>query len=311
MDISLEKSEMDEGKVEELSLLDDESSIVSITVTEHDALTAADTATSEPVASKPEISMDEIDLIIKNRVVKVSTVIPVVKQVPGQRLRMILLGQSNFDSLVSEANGVKYGAFERPDLSFYIINSASAPPVIRPTNEKVVPSVKGLTEDTDGILILYEKARNLFILSPDSADALFLRLREERARLAQRIEKDTLARSEGGTAAAGEGEEPAGVYIKHTTRTVSIGTPPPPAAVPLLPNIPLVTIHQGFCLINDKVYPDINAAAQRVFQRFLRVFLYPQLDDAEFMAKLVKRHTKVCVPLHAPWSFLFVCCVCL
>ena len=76
MDISIEKSEMDEGKVEELSLLDDESSIVSITVTEHDALTAADTATSEPVASKPEISMDEIDLIIKNRVVKVSTVIP-------------------------------------------------------------------------------------------------------------------------------------------------------------------------------------------------------------------------------------------
>ena len=59
-----------------------------------------------------DIGMDEIDLIVANRKVKINTIVPSVPHELGRRMRLVLLPQPDFDHLMSEVMGT---AFPNPD----------------------------------------------------------------------------------------------------------------------------------------------------------------------------------------------------
>ena len=81
-------------------------------------------------------------------------------------------------------------------------------------------------------------------------------------------------------------------YIPHTKNSLSLSLPPI-APMPMPTNTPLLHIQQSYWCTGDRKIECCNMEMQRIFQRFLRVFLIPQLDDEQFMTKLLKKLAKV------------------
>ena len=223
-----EKTSVDNGDTingETVDATDDTTDIVDEnTIGDTTATTATTTTTYR------ELTMDEIDDLIKNREVKVSTVLPNVPQTSGKRLRMIIIPQKEYDNLIGECTGLKYGSYERPEYHFHVIGSKEnttfpyPPPKVEIENieEQIVENVieinkkdlknkehkkkkkekkekkhnsssssssssssvsssdgasHGIDFENDEITILFDKSVCLYVLSPQTVDALFLRLR--------------------------------------------------------------------------------------------------------------------------------------
>jgi hypothetical protein len=81
-------------------------------------------------------------------------------------------------------------------------------------------------------------------------------------------------------------------YIQHTKHSMSLSLPPI-APLPFPRNTPLLQIQQSYWCTGARKIECCNMEMQRIFQRFLRVFLIPQLDDEQFMTKLLKKMAKV------------------
>lgn len=116
-----------------------------------------DGESSAAAPAKPayrEITMDEIDELVRNRKPKISTAIPLVPPLygGGQRLRMVVMPQEDFDHLFRECDGAKYGSMERPEVVFHEVGKVGVD-----STTSGLPTVGGPEDDpfgTGGALML-------------------------------------------------------------------------------------------------------------------------------------------------------------
>lgn len=231
--------------------------------------TAADVAIVPAAPSVADISMDEIERIIKNRVVKINVIVPntfdcTVSE--GGRLRVVYLIEEDYLHLWEEAIGGKYGSPARPEIAFHVFgmyeelykdgNSHALSGSTCESTEIDFDTVKaknisenaiekedfvGFDREMNQVTVMYEYSKNVYILC-ESIEAILIRwIRRMKA-----------------------------LHAPATTEKLKSHY------------LPCVDIVRAYFKIGAFVYELLEPDNIRVFRRFLRTVLMPMVDSGDY-----------------------------
>lgn len=134
----------------------------------------------ESVVVLNQAEIDEIDMIISKREKKISVEVPHVNYSrSGSSIRKVYLKDSEYHHLYDEVKGGKYGEPSRPEISVYRVGVGAKVEKKKKKKGVVDNRIPRDMSKGNGVEILYDSAKKLYILNESCEDRLILLVRND------------------------------------------------------------------------------------------------------------------------------------